>query len=112
LCTKHSDRICFAFSTARYDDQVDALGLIGQLLDKMIPARRLGPPEKPKAHPERANFMASLFETLLMSRHQLGEGELHRTLRDLQRRFFRPPTTEEVAHRAPWHEGGTGQRFK
>ena len=28
---------------ARHDDQVDALGLIGQLLDKMIPAQRIVP---------------------------------------------------------------------
>ena len=31
-----------AFSTGRHDDQVDAIGLIGQLLDMMVP------PAKPK----------------------------------------------------------------
>jgi hypothetical protein len=35
---------------ARHDDQVDALGLIGQLLDKMIPAQRIVP-LKPKNDP-------------------------------------------------------------
>jgi hypothetical protein len=35
-----------AFPTARHDDQVDALGLIGQLLDKMIPAQRIMPLKK------------------------------------------------------------------
>jgi hypothetical protein len=34
----------------RHEDQVDALGLIGQLLDKMIPARRIVKP-KPKSDP-------------------------------------------------------------
>jgi hypothetical protein len=32
-----------AFPTARHDDQVDALGLIGQLLDKMIVGKRAKP---------------------------------------------------------------------
>lgn len=34
----------------RHDDQVDALGLIGQLLDRMIPAQRLVKPT-PKKDP-------------------------------------------------------------
>ena len=37
------------FPTARHDDQVDALGLIGQLLDKMIGGKRLVK-EKPKSY--------------------------------------------------------------
>jgi predicted phage terminase large subunit-like protein len=34
-----------AFPAGRHDDQVDALGLIGQLLDKMIPAQRIVKPK-------------------------------------------------------------------
>jgi hypothetical protein len=45
--------------------------------------------------PERAAFMAALLEALLMRRDELGDGELHRTLRELQRRQFRPPAETE-----------------
>ena len=43
-----------AFPTARHDDQVDALGLIGQLLDKMIPAQRIVPLKKERSRLLRA----------------------------------------------------------
>lgn len=36
------------FPTGRHDDQVDALGLLGQLLDKMVDGRRPKPPKQPK----------------------------------------------------------------
>jgi hypothetical protein len=44
---------------------------------------------------ERAAFMAQLLEDLLMRRDEIGDGELGRLLRDLQRKHFRPPTDEE-----------------
>ena len=36
------------FPAAKNDDQVDALGLLGQLLDKMVPGSKAKEPEKPK----------------------------------------------------------------
>jgi hypothetical protein len=49
-------------------------------------------PLQPK---ERTAFMAALLEDLLMRRDEIGDGELGRLLRDLQRKHFRPPTDEE-----------------
>jgi hypothetical protein len=49
-------------------------------------------PLQPK---ERAAFLAALFEDLLMRGDEIGDGELGRTLRDLQRRYFQPPTVDE-----------------
>jgi hypothetical protein len=37
-----------SFPAGKHDDQVDALGLVGQLLDQMIPGRKPKEPEKPK----------------------------------------------------------------
>lgn len=37
-----------SFPAGKHDDQVDALGLVGQLLDKMLPGVKPQPPEKPK----------------------------------------------------------------
>ena len=37
-----------SFPAGKHDDQVDALGLIGQLLDKMVPGVKPKEPEKPK----------------------------------------------------------------
>lgn len=37
-----------SFPAGKHDDQVDALGLVGQLLDKMVSGRRQRPIEKPK----------------------------------------------------------------
>ena len=37
-----------SFPAGKHDDQVDALGLIGQLLDQMVPGQRPKVPEKPK----------------------------------------------------------------
>ena len=45
-----------SFPAGKHDDQVDALGLFGQLLDLMLPPK---PPEKPKAKPKRLDW----FET-------------------------------------------------
>jgi len=39
---------------------------------------------------ERAAFMAAL-EALFTGRSGVGDGELGRTLRDLQRQYFQPP---------------------
>jgi hypothetical protein len=44
---------------------------------------------------ERAAFLAQLLEDLLMRREAPGDGELGRLLRDLQRRYFQPPTIDE-----------------
>ena len=37
-----------SFPAGKYDDQVDALGLIGQLLDQMVPGQKPKPPVPPK----------------------------------------------------------------
>jgi len=38
-----------SFPAGKHDDQVDALGLVGQLLDKISPRQRLKPPDvKPR----------------------------------------------------------------
>jgi predicted phage terminase large subunit-like protein len=37
-----------SFPAGKHDDQVDALGLIGQLLDQMVPGQKPKPPQKPK----------------------------------------------------------------
>lgn len=37
-----------SFPAGKHDDQVDALGLVGQLLDKMMPGNKPEPPEKAK----------------------------------------------------------------
>jgi predicted phage terminase large subunit-like protein len=37
-----------AFPAGKHDDQVDALGLVGQLLDQMVEGQRLPDPAKPK----------------------------------------------------------------
>jgi hypothetical protein len=54
---------------------------------------------RPLAPPERAGFFAELFETLLMRRDEVGDGELGRLLRDLHCRHFRPPPEEEAGRR-------------
>ena len=37
-----------SFPAGKHDDQVDALGLVGQLLDKMVPGQKPKEPPKPK----------------------------------------------------------------
>jgi hypothetical protein len=37
-----------SFPAGKHDDQVDALGLVGQLLDHMVPGQKPKVPEKPK----------------------------------------------------------------
>ena len=37
-----------SFPAGKYDDQVDALGLIGQLLDQMVPGQAIKEPPKPQ----------------------------------------------------------------
>jgi hypothetical protein len=54
---------------------------------------------RPLAPPERAGFLAELFETLLMRRDEVGDGELGRLLRDLYCRHFQPPSEEEAGRR-------------
>ena len=61
-----------AMSLALMDTQIAHIQLVSRPL----------PPE------DRAGFLAELFETLLMRRDEVGDGELHRTLRDLHRRYF------------------------
>jgi hypothetical protein len=51
---------------------------------------------RPLAPTERAGFFAELFETLLMRRDEVGDGELGRLLRDLHCRYFRPPPDDEA----------------
>jgi hypothetical protein len=45
---------------------------------------------------ERAAFMAALCELIVGCRRSLGDGELMRELRALQRRYFQPPTDTDV----------------
>jgi hypothetical protein len=54
---------------------------------------------RPLAPSERVGFFAELFETLLMRRDEVGDGELGRLLRDLHCRYFRPPSDEEAGLR-------------
>jgi hypothetical protein len=46
---------------------------------------------RPLQPSERLAFMAALAELLVGCKRSLGDGELARTLRDLQRQHFRPP---------------------
>jgi len=41
-------RELLSFPAGKHDDQVDALGLIGQLLDQMVPGMKPREPAKPK----------------------------------------------------------------
>jgi len=41
-------QIFYLSPAGKHDDQVDALGLIGQLLDQMVPGVKPREPEKPK----------------------------------------------------------------
>jgi hypothetical protein len=52
---------------------------------------------RPLAPSERTGFFAELFETLLMRRDEVGDGELGRLLRDLHCRHFRPPSVDETS---------------
>jgi hypothetical protein len=56
-----------SFPAGKHDDQVDALGLLGQLLDRMT----AGPAEKPPAPPKdswaRATFERATATTMLMT---------------------------------------------
>jgi hypothetical protein len=51
-------------------------------------------PLRPK---ERTAFLAALFEGLIMRRDEVGDGELGRTLRELQRKHFQPPSDREIS---------------
>ena len=44
---------------------------------------------RPLQPSERQPFMAALFEALVARRDEIGDGELGRTLRELQRKYFR-----------------------
>jgi hypothetical protein len=54
---------------------------------------------RPLTPAERTGFFAELFETLLMRRDAVGDGELGRLLRDLHGRHFQPPTVDEVSRK-------------
>ena len=45
-----------SFPAGRHDDQVDALGLVGQLLDKINAGQKPKPPEQPQHDGYRAAF--------------------------------------------------------
>jgi hypothetical protein len=53
---------------------------------------------RPLQPQERTAFMAALFQDLLNRREEVGDGELGRTLRDLQHRHFKPPTPDEISN--------------
>ena len=67
---------------------------------------------RPLTPPERAGFFAELFETLLMRRDEVGDGELGRLLRDLHCRHFQPPTVDEASrkHVSRWQHKLTQPR--
>ena len=50
---------------------------------------------RPLQPSERAAFLAALV-ALFADRNEIGDGELGRALRDLQREHFRPPTGAEA----------------
>jgi hypothetical protein len=51
---------------------------------------------RPLQPAERRQFLADLLEELLHSRAEIGDGSLARLLRDLQRRYFKPPEVKEM----------------
>jgi predicted phage terminase large subunit-like protein len=51
-----------AFPAGKHDDQVDALGLLGQLLDMMVPGMPIRPPDPPSDSWDRAFQRAALAE--------------------------------------------------
>jgi hypothetical protein len=59
---------------------------------------------RPLQPSERLGFMAQLCELLVGCHRSLGDGELGRTLRDLQRQHFRPPTDSEADMRGSRHK--------
>ena len=67
-----------------------SIALSDQQIAHILLACRPLPPQ------ERTSFMASLFELLLNRREEIGEGELGRTIRDLQHQHFTPPSDEEA----------------
>jgi hypothetical protein len=64
------------------DSQIDHIALV---------ARPLRPTE-------RTAFMAALFQDLIMRRDEVGDGELGRVLRDLQRKHSKPPDVSLDRH--------------
>jgi hypothetical protein len=46
---------------------------------------------RPLQQTERRTLLAAL-EALFAGRHEIGDDELGRTLRDLQRKYFKPPS--------------------
>ena len=59
---------------------------------------------RPLQPSERTALLAELFELLLNHRDQIGEGELGRELRALQRKHFTPPTDEQAGVLGTRHE--------
>jgi hypothetical protein len=56
---------------------------------------------RPLQPADRRSLLAALFEELIHRRDELGEGELHRMLRELQRKHFQPPTDFDCG-KVPW----------
>jgi hypothetical protein len=83
-----------AMPLALSDKQVDHIKFVSRPL----------PPQ------ERTRFMATLFETLLNYRPHVGDNELGRLLRDLQRRHFQPPAdARTVVDERVQRKGRAGQ---
>jgi hypothetical protein len=59
---------------------------------------------RPLQPSERVAFMAALAELLAGRRRSLGDGELGRTLRDLQREHFHPPPDDVVGMTGTRHD--------
>ena len=57
-----------SFPAGKHDDQVDALGLLGQLLDQMVPGQKPKVPVKPK--PDSGYRPLSLGERPLVERRE------------------------------------------
>ena len=72
------------------------LALSDEQLDAITSATR---PLQPQ---ERQAFLAAL-GIMFQGRDEIGDGELARALRDVQREHFRPPTETEVGRKVARH---------
>ena len=53
---------------------------------------------------ERTEFLAALFGELLNARDEIGDGTIGRLIREMQHRYFRPPTDETVRMTGTRHQ--------
>jgi hypothetical protein len=51
-----------SFPAGKYDDQVDALGLVGQLLDRITAGQKPKPPDEKQIDPYRIDGYREMFD--------------------------------------------------